>query len=121
MGLRIGANIRKVRELKNYSQDYMADCLSIAQRTYSDIENDKINIDAERLKKISEILEVDPMVLVAFDERILFHESPQSGVFNTYHTSAKEVELYERQITDLKEQVGFLKGEISFLKSLVKK
>ena len=117
MGLRIGQNIKKIRELRNYDQTYMAERLSIAQRTYSDIENDKINIDNDRLKNIATILEVDPITLVTFDERILFKESPQSGLFNTYHTSSKETELYERQIKSLQEQIKFMKEEIIFLRS----
>ena len=37
----IGINIRKIRELKGLSQEYMASQLSLSQRAYSKLESGK--------------------------------------------------------------------------------
>ncbi|MAZ37435.1 helix-turn-helix domain-containing protein [Salibacteraceae bacterium] len=40
----IGLNIKKVRELKGYTQDYVAQQLAISQRQYSRIEQNESDI-----------------------------------------------------------------------------
>jgi len=63
----IGNNIKKIRELRNFSQDHMAQKLGISQPEYSRIENDLVKIDADRLKKIAVILKVQIDLLYDFD------------------------------------------------------
>ena len=53
-------NIQEKRLEKNFTQEYMADQLSISQTHYSKIERGIKNITLERFIKIGEILEVDP-------------------------------------------------------------
>ena len=55
----IGYKIRRLRENKNYTQQYMADQLGISQSAYSLIEADEIKPTNEKLIKISELMEVD--------------------------------------------------------------
>lgn len=55
----IAAKIRKIRESKSYSQDYLAAKLGISQNAYSKIELGYSNITLSRLINISEILETD--------------------------------------------------------------
>ena len=62
--------IKKYRELKNYTQDYMAEKLDISQNTYSKIENGGIKLTVHRLKQISDILETTV-------EEIINGENPQ--------------------------------------------
>jgi transcriptional regulator with XRE-family HTH domain len=60
------SNIRKTREIKNYTQDYLAAKLKISQNAYSKIELGYSNITLSRLIEISEILEVDLTELINF-------------------------------------------------------
>jgi transcriptional regulator with XRE-family HTH domain len=55
----IVSNIRKLRELRNYTQDYLAAKLRISQNAYSKIELGYSSVTLSRLIQISEILEVD--------------------------------------------------------------
>ncbi|MGB0254704.1 MAG: helix-turn-helix domain-containing protein [Flavobacteriaceae bacterium] len=45
-------NIRKIRELKGYSQQYVAIALNISQRQYSRLENNEVDIKISILKKL---------------------------------------------------------------------
>ena len=45
--------LRDLREDRDLTQREMAETLSVAQTTYSDYENDKINIPIETLKKLA--------------------------------------------------------------------
>ena len=60
-------NIRKIRESKAYTQDYLAFKLAISQNAYSKIELGYTKITVERLFQIAGILEVDPVALIASD------------------------------------------------------
>lgn len=55
----IAANIRKKREYRNYTQEYLAFKLNISQNAYSKIELGYTKITLERLFQIAEVLEFD--------------------------------------------------------------
>lgn len=119
MDFKIGENIRKVRELKGYSQQYMADKLEISQRAYSTIESENNKIDTERLKSIAEILEVNAFDLLNFNDRVLFSNTHFThsgvGMFNTIHLGT------ETQIEELRAEVKHLREQVSFLQELIQK
>lgn len=128
MDFQVGENIRKIRELRGFSQDYMAQQLKVSQKTYSNIETDKKKIiDREMLFGISEVLSVDPVKLLTFDEGPLFNNVfwervNVSGMFNTVHNNFEEErKLFEKQLKKLEEENLFLKERINFLESLIKK
>ena len=61
----IVTNIRKVREFRNYTQDYLAAKLQISQNAYSKIELGYSSITLTRLIQISEILQIDIVDIVS--------------------------------------------------------
>ncbi|MBC7616933.1 MAG: helix-turn-helix transcriptional regulator [Pedobacter sp.] len=63
----VAANIRKVREYRNYTQDYLAAKLEISQNAYSKIELGYSKITLDRLFHIALILEVVVQELLQFD------------------------------------------------------
>jgi transcriptional regulator with XRE-family HTH domain len=60
----ITLRIRKMRESKGYSQEYMAYKLGISQSAYCKIENDDKKVNFENIDRITEVLEVELMELV---------------------------------------------------------
>jgi transcriptional regulator with XRE-family HTH domain len=60
------ANIRKIREFRNYTQDYLAAKLNISQNAYSKIELGYSSITLSRLINIAEILEISLVELITF-------------------------------------------------------
>ncbi len=60
----IAAAIRKVREAKNYTQEYLAYKLNISQNAYSKIELGYTKITVERLFQVAEVLETSPVELL---------------------------------------------------------
>jgi transcriptional regulator with XRE-family HTH domain len=60
------ANIRKIREFRNYTQDYLAAKLNISQNAYSKIELGYSSITLHRLIEITEILEISLVELINF-------------------------------------------------------
>lgn len=63
----VAASIRKVREYRNYTQDYLAAKLEISQNAYSKIELGYSKITLDRLFHIALILEVEVIELLQFE------------------------------------------------------
>jgi transcriptional regulator with XRE-family HTH domain len=103
----IGEKIRKIREMKDFSQEYMAKKLDMSQNNYSRIEMGKVKVDIDRLQEISKLLEVDPIDIINFDDRYVFNSishsqtggETKSGIFNNQliHNELKEEIAYLRE------------------------
>ena len=112
MKTNIGDKIRKVRELKGFTQDYMAGQLEMSQRAYSKIENNDIKLDWSRIENISKILNIEPIDLVSFDDNLVFNNCTNSGkahiMNNNFPDELKK--SYEDRIAHLEEEVLFMRG-----------
>lgn len=62
-------NIRKVREHRNYTQDYIASKLHISQNAYSKVELGLTSITINRIIELAIILEVEVKLLLKTDYR----------------------------------------------------
>lgn len=63
----IGKKIRKIRELKNLKQEFIASELNMSIRGYSKIENEETQITINRLVEIANVLDVDPLEIIQFN------------------------------------------------------
>lgn len=100
----IGEKIRKIRNIRGYSQEYMGTRLRMSQNNYSRIELDQINITLRTLDEISRILEVSTQEILEFNE---------SRLFSPAYT--------EPVVTEEKPLVSMLQEEIIFLREDRKK
>ena len=122
----VANKIKNLRKAKGYSQEEVAERLSISQSAYARIERGESHSWAAHLEKLSEIFEVKPEDLLS-DDINNFNSLDQLGGFafqnvgtiNTINSlSEKLIEQYEVRIAELKEEVTSLKEEIKLLKSL---
>jgi|JI10StandDraft_1071094.scaffolds.fasta_scaffold342345_3 transcriptional regulator with XRE-family HTH domain len=115
----VGQNIRKIRELKGFSQEYMAQQLAISQRQFSRLENNETDINLSKLQEISNLLEVTLTQLLGFDEKFIFQNCTNNGFGNhnqnQYGIAEKERELYEKRIEQLENELTFLKKQFEIL------
>lgn len=65
----VATNIRKIREFRNYTQEYLAAKLKISQNAYSRIELGYTRLTLERFFHIAIILEIDELELLKSDAR----------------------------------------------------
>ena len=63
----VASNIRRVREYRNYTQDYVAGKIGISQNAYSKLELGFHKLSLERLFQIAEVLEVDCKALLEYE------------------------------------------------------
>lgn len=103
--------IRKNRNSKGYSQDYMAQMLNISQASYARIESGTTKITIRRLYKIAEILE--KKVTDFFDDEIIvdlvkekYKEIDESTI--GYKLYMENKEIYEKLLKSKDEQIELL-------------
>lgn len=115
--MEIGTKIKKVRELKNYTQDYMAQRLNVSQSTYSRYEKEDGDLTISQLKEISDIFGMKVDDLINFDEKFIFNNygtaHDKSFSVNYQSVSDKERELYEKTIKLLEDKIQSLTEKIN--------
>jgi transcriptional regulator with XRE-family HTH domain len=117
--MNLGLKIRKLRELKNYRQEYMAELLQLTQASYSKIEAGETELTYTRLEQIAAILGIKVEDITNFDEKVILHNHAQNavvnGYVNNYNHTAYEHQLLQEQIAVLKEEIIYLQGVIDKL------
>lgn len=115
----IGKKIKQLRELRNFTQNHMADNLGMSIGGYGKIERDETDITLTRLNQIAEILKTDLSTILSFDS---------NQIFNQYYnkTATANGVVQNQQIigdnglneffNELKNEIDALKNELSNLK-----
>jgi transcriptional regulator with XRE-family HTH domain len=96
--------IKSIRELKNYTQEYMADQLGVTQAGYSKIEKGKTVLSFVKLVEIARILEVSVEDILSFDSQRYFNSfnkvkgNNNGSIMINSDNSVALKELYEDKI-----------------------
>jgi XRE family transcriptional regulator, regulator of sulfur utilization len=107
----LGHNIKKIRELKNYSQQHLAFTVGMSQSAYSHLEKGRTRISDDKLKKIANALEVEVGLILNFSEKTILKNIITIEKINSKMkevTDAYEVLLKnkEEEISSLRQQLG---------------
>lgn len=109
---RIGTRIKRFRELKNLTQEHIAEKLRISQNSYSRLENETVKISTDRLKEIAGILDVPAEYLLNTEAPVYNFSNNASiryaGQFENIYDDQKEllhktIEVLENQLKELNE------------------
>jgi len=116
--------IKNIRELKNLTQEYVAEKLGITQAAYSKIESGTTKVSYEKLFQISNILGVEINELLNFDSQKFFNNlnnvkgnnngitlgATQENIETFYQDKIKLLEkvilLTERELKAYKDKFG---------------
>ncbi len=94
----LGRKIKQLRIIKNYSQEYMAECLGISQSAYSNIEKKGGTIQHDRLKKIADIfgVSIEEIENIELGVTVNIANNSNKGDINGYVNN-----LYNQQNKDI--------------------
>jgi len=113
----IGENIKKIRELKNFTQEAMASNLGVSQKTYSNIENAGNVIAFDKIERIAEILEVNVTKILELNTEVILNNNGQNGGLSQLNTAVsynylneEQVKLYERLLEEKDRIIELLKS-----------
>ena len=115
----IGNKIKSIRELKNYTQEYMADQLGITQAGYSKIEKGKTSVSFEKLQKLSLILDLPLENIINFESQNYFSPKCKSEKEHSIRTDSRlelVKKLYEDKIILLEKLLGNTDRELQTYK-----
>ncbi len=118
----LGHRIRKMRELRNLTQEHIANKLGISQSNYARMESNDISIPEKRLAEISAILQTTPDAIRNFDEGVIFNitqgdygNAGQHVTVNNYQISPELQKLYDDKIKLLEEKIIFLEERVNYM------
>ena len=99
MSIETALRIKKIREYRNYTQQFMADSLDLSQNAYCKIENGTTKLTIDRLEEIATILDV-PV------ESILSSSNQTFNIQNNDKLYGHIENLYEANKELLEKQIG---------------
>ncbi|WP_281234029.1 helix-turn-helix transcriptional regulator [Flavobacterium gelatinilyticum] len=110
MSAQIKQKIKSIRELKNYTQEYMADKLEISQAAYSKIEKGPTDLSLRKLEKIASIFDVPMENIIQFENHFVQEKTNNEDLKNKIDNEA-----------DVKKITGLYKDKIMLLEKLLSK
>jgi transcriptional regulator with XRE-family HTH domain len=113
--LRIGKKIKQLRELKNFSQEYMASNLKMSVPGYGRIERNEVDVSIERANQIANVLGISLTELISFDEKYIFN-----NYANNQNAFVINSDLHQDDQKALKELVDYLKQQLVAKDELIK-
>jgi transcriptional regulator with XRE-family HTH domain len=113
--LRIGKKIKQLRELKNFSQEYMASNLKMSVPGYGRIERNEVDVSIERANQIANVLGISLTELISFDEKYIFN-----NYANNQNAFVINSDLHQDDQKTLKELVDYLKQQLVAKDELIK-
>lgn len=107
-----GYNLRKIREMRGYSPQQMAEKIGKSDRTYLKTESGERDPTRMEMKEIAKALEIPEEMMMSLEYRSIFNSfnNNQDGDNNHYSTSA-----------DLEQRFSGLEKRIEFLEKLILK
>ena len=110
-----GQKMRKFREFRNYSQEYVAEKLGITQNAYSRIETNQTKVTTDRLRQLAEILDIPVSDLISdVEPEINCSNGIKESIGKELFDFAKR--LYDQVIRTKDEKIASLEDEISNLR-----
>jgi len=113
----VGLNIRRLREKRGFSQEFVAGKLDINQSTYGKLERDMSSITLDRLYKIADILEDDIANLLDIGKKNIFPNQTNHGngyvetINNDYKSMIEELKLaYEKMLAIKDEEINLIRN-----------
>ncbi|MCA4893940.1 MAG: helix-turn-helix transcriptional regulator [Cytophagales bacterium] len=112
--MKIGQKIRKIREMKGISQEYLATQLNISPQAYGKLEREETKLDFDRIEVIAKLMEIEPLDIVNFDESHVFNNT-----FNNHAEHQKNFILHNNEQVNpiLEKTFQLLQEEIQQLRT----
>ncbi len=121
--MKVGTKIKQFRELKNFTQEYMATALDMSISGYSHIERDQVSITLEKLDKIATILEVSIEEILNFHQGKIFNfggiKDSENIIGNVERLYNANEDLLNKLVSKYEQEISYLKDELQSLKNLL--
>jgi len=102
--------IKKLRELKNFTQAHMATQLDMSISGYAKIESNRTDVSLSKISKIADILETDISRILNFDAKTIFNQSNNTNCLITGNNETLNINgSLDQFLMELKNEINALK------------
>ena len=116
-------NIRKVRELRNFTQEYMADQMGLSISGYGKIERSDSDISLSRITQIAAILNVSRAKLLEFNSEEILKEVQNEDKLivdsKANYTKVESTSINQDDLSTLLDIIRSLREENKKLKEML--
>lgn len=88
--MKVHEKIRKIRELKNFSQENMAEQLQMSVNGYAKIERGEVGLQMDKLEKIADVLGMDVVDLLTVEKNLVFLNMENRTNSANYYASQEQ-------------------------------
>lgn len=119
---KLAVKLRMLREMNNYTQEYVAQVLDISPNTYSLLEKGQSAITINRMEKLAELYQLDLGDLLRLsDQTIIHHITSQSSGICSENVNIHNTGLAEDERNSYKETIARLEAQNDKLMALLEK
>lgn len=111
--------LKSLRELNNYTQEYVASILDINQNSYSKLESGQTRLTIERMIKLAEFYEVEPQtflsnnIFVVTGDRITKRNDDNTDSTDSNNNiNMEQKSFYEKLLDEKNEQIKILNDQL---------
>ncbi len=119
--IKINEKIKFIRSLKSWTQEQVANKLGISTHAYAKIERGETDVNFSRLQQFAEIMNIDLLQLLSFDEKKIFNINEyhyQSHIVCQLNSSIEQSEnKHELDKANLMNEQ--LQKEVNYLKEII--
>ena len=118
--IKINEKIKFIRSLKSWTQEQVADKLGISTHAYAKIERGETDVNFSRLQQFAEIMEIDLLQLLSFDEKNIFNfnkNNSQSQIICFNSSMEQSENKHELEKANLMNEQ--LQKEVNYLKEII--
>jgi len=110
------SKLKILREVNNYTQEFVAEALGLDQSTYSKLERNPKSLKADQAEKLASLYDVDIADILSAEVSISFSHSTfsEKGYVHNYF---EQKEMVEKIILSKDDEIKTLKEQIDHLKS----
>jgi len=116
----VGNKIKQLRELRNFTQSYVAEQLGLSVNGYGKIERDETDITLNRINQIAKVLGTELSTILNFESSQVFNQYNNKSATANGVVQNQQI-IAEQGLSDffktLKDDIILLKSEIDTLKS----
>lgn len=110
------SNLRVLREINNYTQEYVASQIGVDQSTYSKIERNPRVLKADQVEKLAQLYDVGVADILAPSVSISFENTQKGYGYINNLNEEFQPEAFEKIIATKDDQIKELKEQIEYLK-----
>jgi transcriptional regulator with XRE-family HTH domain len=118
------STLRILREVNNYTQEYVAEKIGVDQSTYSKIERNPKNLRTDQAEKLAELYDVSLSDVITGGVSIAFSNNTiDKGYVHHLHEAeqSETINAHLSEIKSLKEEIEYLRNQNKQLLDLIGK